>query len=132
MTPRRRRGGIVGFGFIAEKGHLPAYLRSDQLEIVSVADVCPARREAAAKALPGARIYESGEALVRDGQRELDFVDITTPPYAHATVARAALEAGLHVMCEKPLAITAEDARLTVEQADRSRRVLYPVGKSVV
>jgi predicted dehydrogenase len=127
MTPRRRRGGIVGFGFIAEKGHLPAYLRSDQLEIVTVADVCPARREAAARALPGARIYESAEALIRDGRSDLDFVDISTPPYAHASVARAALEAGLHVLCEKPLAITAEDARLIIEEADRSKRVLYPV-----
>ena len=91
MTPRRRRGGIVNFGFIAEKGHLPAYHRSEQLEIVAVADVCAARREAAARAIPGARIYESDEALIRDGRRDLDFVDITTPPYAHATVARAAL-----------------------------------------
>jgi predicted dehydrogenase len=127
MTPRRRRGAIVGFGFIAEKGHLPAYLASEQLDIVAVADICGARREAAARALPGVRTYESGEALLTSVGRDLDFIDVTTPPYVHASMARAALEIGLHVMCEKPLATTVEDARATIEQADRSKRVIFPV-----
>jgi predicted dehydrogenase len=126
MISRRRRGALVGFGFIAEKGHLPAYARSDQLEIVAVADLCEARRKAAAHALPGARIYESHEALIRD-MRDLDFVDVTTPPYAHASIARDALRSGLHVLCEKPLATRVEDARLTIQEAERSRRVLFPV-----
>lgn len=129
MTPRTRarRGAIVGFGFIAEKGHVPAYLKSsEQLEIVAVADLCAARREAAAKALPGVRVYESYQALLGD-MRDLDFVDITTPPYVHAEIARTALERGLHVLCEKPLATSVEDARLTIDQAERSRRVLFPV-----
>jgi predicted dehydrogenase len=124
---RRRRGAIVGFGFIAEKGHLPAYQSSEELEIVAVADVCAARCRAAAKALPGAHIYEThAELLAREGG-SLDFVDITTPPYVHASIARAALASGLHVMCEKPLATTALDARAAIEQADRSKRVLFPV-----
>lgn len=127
MSARRRRGAIVGFGFIAEKGHLPAYRRSDQLEIVAIADICAARREVAARALPGARIYESHEAFLGSEGGDLDFVDITTPPYAHASIARAALERGLHVMCEKPLATTVEDARSVVAQADRCKRVLFPV-----
>jgi predicted dehydrogenase len=127
MSPRRRRGGLVGFGFIAEKGHLPAYRHDGELEVVAVADICAARREAAARALPGARVYESHEALLAGEGRDLDFVDITTPPYAHATIVRAALERGLHVMCEKPLATTAEDARAAVEDAERSKRVLFPV-----
>jgi predicted dehydrogenase len=127
MSARKRRGAIVGFGFIAEKGHLPAYLRSDHLEIVAVSDICAARREAAARALPGARIYEDHNAFLGSAGRELDFIDITTPPYVHASIARAALESGLHVMCEKPLATTIDDARTTIEQADRSGRVIFPV-----
>src|SRR4051812_35404583 len=127
MTSRRRRGAIIGYGFIAEKGHLPAYATSDQLEIVAVADVCAARREAAAQALPGARIYESHTALLAHESRDLDFVDITTPPYVHATIACAALDSGLHVMCEKPLATTVEDVRAAIEHADRSKQVLFPV-----
>jgi predicted dehydrogenase len=127
MTARRRRGAIVGFGFIAEKGHLPAYAASEQLEIVAVTDICAARRQAAARAIPGVRVYESYAEFLTKEARELDFVDITTPPYAHASIARTALENGLHVVCEKPLATTVEDARLIIEQADRSKRVLFPV-----
>jgi predicted dehydrogenase len=56
----------------------------------------------------------------------LDFVDIATPPAAHATVARAALERGLHVLCEKPLATTIADARDMLDRARASRRVLFP------
>jgi predicted dehydrogenase len=127
VTARRRRGGLVGFGFIAEKGHLPAYATSEQLEIVAVVDVCSGRREAAAKALPGARVYESYASFLTSEAHDLDFVDITTPPYAHASITRAALESGLHVMCEKPLATTVEDVRLAIQQAERSERVLFPV-----
>jgi len=127
MSPRRRRGAIVGFGFIAEKGHVPAYAASEQLEIVAVADICPARREAAARALPGARIYESHTAFLAREGRDLDFIDITTPPYAHAEIACAALESGLHVLCEKPLATTASDARRVIAEAERNKRVLFPV-----
>ncbi len=99
----------------------------DQLEIVAVADICPARREAAARALPGARIYESHTAFLAKEGRDLDFIDITTPPYVHASIARAALESGLHVMCEKPLATSVLDARHIVDQAEHSKRVLFPV-----
>ncbi|MDB4934214.1 MAG: oxidoreductase [Labilithrix sp.] len=126
MTPRRRRGAIIGFGFIAEKGHLPAYARSDELEIVAVADLCAARRDVAAHAIPGARIYESYAGLLRDAG-DLDFVDVSTPPYVHAEIARAALQKGLHVLCEKPLATTVEDARVIIDEALRQGRVLFPV-----
>src|SRR5438874_2558362 len=110
----RRRGALVGYGFIAERGHVPAYRAASDLEIVAVADISGARREAAARALPGARIYSTHEELLAREASSLDFLDVTTPPYAHATVARAGLEAGLHVLCEKPLTTTAEDARRLV------------------
>jgi predicted dehydrogenase len=126
MSTRRRRGALVGYGFIAENGHLPAYAASDDFEIVAVADVCAARREAASKALPHARIYEDHRSLLALEAKGLDFLDVTTPPYAHATISREALESGLHVLCEKPLAITVADARAALEQAERSKRVLFP------
>jgi predicted dehydrogenase len=127
VSGRRRRGGLVGFGFIAERGHVPAYAASEDLEIVAVADVCAARREAAHRALPGARIYEDHRALLGSEGRALDFLDIATPPYAHASIACAALAAGLHVVCEKPLATSAEDARATLLAAERHERVLFSV-----
>jgi predicted dehydrogenase len=126
MTSSRRKGAIVGYGFIAESGHLPAYAAGGNLDIVAVADVCAARRAAAHEALPNARIYEDHGTLLEREAEVLDFVDVTTPPYVHAAVARAALEKGLHVLCEKPLATSVADARGLIAQAERSKRVLFP------
>jgi predicted dehydrogenase len=126
----RLRGALIGYGFIGSQGHIPAYLERQKttrdVEIVAVADICDARRNVAAKDLPGVRIYDSHKALLAAEGNRLDFVDICTPPCDHTAIARAAFERGLHVLCEKPLAITREDAAALVKQAMRSRRVLYP------
>jgi predicted dehydrogenase len=123
---RKLRGALVGYGFIAEKGHLPAYSLQNDLEIVAVADVCEARRDRAARALPRARIFSSHAALLSEMRGELDFVDICVPPSAHAEIALAALDAGLHVLCEKPLATTVPEARAMLSKAGESKRVLFP------
>ncbi|MGA7120671.1 MAG: Gfo/Idh/MocA family oxidoreductase [Polyangiaceae bacterium] len=126
--PRTLRGAIVGYGFISEHGHLPAYSRPGEtnFEIVAVADVCAARREKARAALPFARIYDSHLAMLDAERGRIDFVDVSTPPSDHARVTLAALARGLHVLCEKPLATTAEEARGMVAQARQTRRVLFP------
>ena len=121
-----RTGAIVGFGFIAENGHLPAYRQRNELQIVAVADVCAERRAAAARALPDARIYEDHRTLLAAEGSKLDFIDVTAPPYAHATIARAALQRGLHVLCEKPLATSGADARAMIADAKRAGRVIFP------
>jgi predicted dehydrogenase len=126
-TPQRAlRGAIVGYGFISEHGHLPAYQRSGDFEIVAVADTCATRREKARAALPNARIYDSHERMLENERGHIDFVDVTTPPSEHGPVARAALARGLHVLCEKPLATAAGDARAMVALARDVRRVLFP------
>jgi predicted dehydrogenase len=123
------RGAFIGFGFIAENGHAPEYLRREsrgEAEIVAVADLSRPRRDAAQIAFPHATVYADGlELLARHGS-ELDFVDIAVPPYAHAELACAALTQGLHVLCEKPLATTPQEARSMAKQALASRRVLFP------
>ncbi len=120
------RGALIGYGFIAESGHRPEYQRRAETEIRAVADVSPERRAAAARAFPGARMYRDHLTLLEHEASRLDFVDITAPPYAHAEIARAALLQGLHVLCEKPLAVSAEEARSMAEQAKSARRVLFP------
>jgi predicted dehydrogenase len=119
------KGAIVGFGFISAKGHLPAYQKRDDVEIVAFADVCPARLEAARAASPKARFYQTFEELLAS-ERELDFVDIATPPAFHAKIALAALARGLHVLCEKPLTTTVAEARSLVDGARAHRRVIFP------
>src|SRR5262249_14270289 len=69
--------------------------------IVAATDTSPARRDEARTRLPEARWHDSVGSLL--AERELDFVDICTPPSSHAALIEAALDRGLHVLCEKPL-----------------------------
>ena len=128
-TPLRAlRGAIVGYGFISERGHVPAYARPGEtaFEIAAVADTCAARRERARAALPNARVYDNHVAMLDAERGRIDFVDVTTPPCDHARIAQSALARGLHVLCEKPLATSAEEARGMVALARQTKRVLFP------
>lgn len=131
---QKLRGAVIGYGFISGKGHIPAYLerakgklpQDRDVEIVAIADICEARRAAAQEALPQARIYSSYEGLLAAESDNLDFVDISTPPCDHAAIAHAALDRGLHVLCEKPLTTTLEEAASLLEHARSAKRVLFP------
>lgn len=99
--PVVRQGAIIGFGNVAAQGHVPGWRDDPDFEIVAVADPDAARRGLAAELLPGVRTYGGSEELLR--HEHLDFVDIATPPAAHAPAIMAAANAGIHVLCEKPL-----------------------------
>lgn len=124
------KGAVIGYGFISGKGHIPSYLerarKSGDVQIVAIADINEARRAQARKALPEARIYNDYQSLLKAEAATLDFVDISTPPCDHAKIAHAALDAGLHVLCEKPLTTTLEEAKELLEHAVRAKRVLFP------
>lgn len=119
------RGAIVGFGVIASTGHVPAFLKMRDHTIVAVADPVEARREAARRALPGARVFASHEELLAAGL-DLDFVDIATPPCFHLEIARAAAERGLHVLCEKPITVSLDEARTMLLAAREHRVSIFP------
>ena len=130
MNKKNLRGAVIGYGFISATGHIPAYLNRSQalgdVEIVAVADICPLRRNLAQQALPGVEIYSDYRDLLAVEASRLDFVDISTPPCDHAAIAHAALTAGLHVLCEKPLTRTTEEARSLLDHAKRVERVVFP------
>jgi predicted dehydrogenase len=127
---RPLRGAIAGFGFISGQGHAPTYVKhmsnGRDVEIVAVADICEARRQAAHKVFPEARLYPDHQSLLAAEAGNLDFVDVTTPPAYHGEIAHAALDRGLHVLCEKPMATSTEEARSMLRHAVESRRVLFP------
>ena len=123
---KKLRGAIVGYGFIMDKGHAAGYRQRADIDVVAIADIAADRRAAAAAAWPEARLYADHEALLAAEAANLDFVDIATPPSDHAAVTHAALDAGLHVLCEKPLAATIEQARSMLRHAVRAQRVIYP------
>lgn len=123
---KKWRVAVVGYGFISGKGHVPAFLKRNDVEIVALADICEARRASAKKFLPDARVYESWQALLDAEVGKVDIVDIATPPCDHPEIAVAALEKGFHVLCEKPLAPTTEQAARMLRTAEKQQRVLFP------
>jgi predicted dehydrogenase len=129
-TTKKLRGALIGYGFIMERGHAAGYRERaktcDDVEIVAVADTSEERRELARRHFPGIRVYADHTSLLAAERVCLDYVDIAVPPSAHAEVAHAALSAGLHVLCEKPLAASIEEARGMLRHAAEAQRVLYP------
>jgi predicted dehydrogenase len=113
MTTRHGlTAGVVGTGFIGAV-HVDA-LRALGVEVAGVVGSSPER--ARAKGL--APVYESLEALLSD--ERVDVVHLATPNHLHFEQARAALEAGKHVVCEKPLAVSSEQSRELLGLAERS------------
>ena len=129
MAPRERLRGdvarpvlriaVVGTGFIGAV-HAHAARRAGA-RLVGVAASSPASADAAAARLGAERATDDAEALVT--APDVDVVHICTPNHLHAPLARAALDAGHHVVCEKPLATATADARALVAAADAAARV---------
>jgi scyllo-inositol 2-dehydrogenase (NADP+) len=119
------RGAIIGLGNIAIQGHVPAWRRRRDVEIVAATDARSVQRAELETHMPGARWYDSSDELLADAR--LDFVDISTPPSSHAPLARHALERGLHVLCEKPLVHSLDDLGALRGLAERTGRVLHTV-----
>ncbi len=124
------RGALIGFGFIGGQGHLPAYMererRCGDVRIEAVADSCAARRALARRLYPTLRVYDDYQSLLSAEAQRIDFVDICTPPCDHARIAHAAMDAGLHVLCEKPLTTSLHDAERLLAHAAAAQCVLFP------
>jgi len=103
------RGAVVGCGFFA-RNHLHAWrdLAPEGAALAAVCDADPARAEAAARAFGVPRAFHDLGDLLRETRP--DFVDLVTPPETHAALVRQAAAAGVHVICQKPLAPTWEAA----------------------
>jgi predicted dehydrogenase len=98
--------GIVGCGGIANQKHFPALaLLKEEAGIVSFCDIIEERAVQARKEFgaPGAKVSTDYKDLIGDGS--IDMVYVLTPNVSHSLITCAALEAGKHVMCEKPMAI---------------------------
>jgi predicted dehydrogenase len=118
------RIGIIGCGGIANGKHLPSLSKIEQVELVAFCDVLTNRAEKAANqyGTENAVVYQDYTKLLQDNS--IDVVHVLTPNISHAEISIAALEAGKHVMCEKPMAITSEEARQMAEVAKQSGKKL--------
>ena len=121
---RKYRIGIIGCSGIANGKHMPSLSKLPNVEMVAFCDITHERAIAAAEQ------YGTADAATYTDYRELladpsiDIVHVCTPNDSHADISIAALEAGKHVMCEKPMAKTAADAKRMVEAAKRTGKKL--------
>lgn len=120
MSNPTLRVGLIGCGGIAPT-HLSAYHQSGMAQVVAVADV-DANRAAALAQKADATAHENYLEMLE--KEQLDAVSVLTPPVLHREMTEAALSAGVHVFCEKPLATTSSDARAMAEAAKRIGRLL--------
>src|SRR4051812_27529397 len=103
------RIGVLGSGAWAEHAHLPGFKRDDRCTIAAIADPDMAKARSIAEKFGIPSVYASNdELLARD---DIDVVDVCTPSLTHFPLAWAALEAGKHVLCEKPVAEDYRDTR---------------------
>ena len=112
--------GLLGYGAIA-RGHAESVAATRGLELRAVCDISAERRDLAAREL-GVTTYAEMDDLVRDP--DVGLVVVGTPPSVHADPAVAALDAGKHVVCEKPFAITVDDADRMIDAAATHHRLL--------
>lgn len=106
--------GVIGCGKIAQVRHLPEYADNEEAQIDGVYDLNPERAKEIAEKY-GARSYSSYEELLENP--EIEAVSVCVANDAHAEITIAALKAGKHVLCEKPMAVTLDQCNAMVETA---------------
>ena len=124
-TSKKVRIAIIGTGWIAES-HIAALKKMEDVEIVALADLIPGKAETFAKkfGIEGAKFYLSDEELIAAEKDNLDCVSICTYNTQHAPCAIHALDAGLHVLLEKPFTVTLDEAIEVMKAEKRSGKIL--------
>lgn len=118
-TSSRLRAGFVGAGFMAEVHSRAA--RASGAEIAGIVSSSPASAARAKERLGVEQAYTSVRDLLQDDT--IDVIHVCTPNSTHHALAEAALKAGKHVVCEKPLATNVQDAAMLTELADTAGMV---------
>lgn len=115
------RVAMAGCGAITQRRHAPEYAANPDVEIAGFYDYDLTRAQQLA-ALYGGRAYPTYEEMVQD--ETIDAISICTPNSLHAEMGVAALKAGKHVLCEKPMAQSLEEAKMMLEAEKESGRIL--------
>lgn len=113
--------GIIGCGKIAQVRHIPEYLENKDARLAGFYDLNVDRAKELAKKYD-AKFYISYEELLAD--EEIEAVSVCAANSAHAEITIAALNAGKHVLCEKPMATTLEECEAMVEASRRNGKIL--------
>lgn len=126
-TSRRLKIGFIGTGWIAES-HVQSFKKMPDVDIVAGADLIPGKAEKFFQKweVPGVRCYPDHKSMI-DAEKDLDAVTICTYNATHAECAVYALEHGLHVLLEKPMTVTLDEA-VAIVRAEKKSGKLVSVG----
>lgn len=118
------RLGFIGCGGIANSKHFPGVAGIEGAEMVAFCDLIEERAQKAAKqyGTPDAKVYTDYRELLKDPT--IDAVHVLTPNVSHCEISCAAMEAGKHVLCEKPMAACEADAKKMLETRDKTGKML--------
>ncbi|MFD2613464.1 Gfo/Idh/MocA family protein [Paenibacillus gansuensis] len=118
------RVAIIGCGGIANGKHMPSLAKVKDAEMVAFCDIIPEKAEQAKEkyGTPEAKTYTDFKELLKDAS--IDVVHVCTPNDSHSFISIAAMEAGKHVLCEKPMAKTAAEAREMLAASKRTGKKL--------
>ena len=121
---RKIKVGIIGCGGICKGKHLPSITKIDFIEVVALCDIIKERALAMQDkfGLQDAKIYTDYKEMLKD--ESIEVVHVCTPNRSHSFISIDALEAGKHVMCEKPMAKTSAEAKAMCEAAKRTGKKL--------
>lgn len=116
------RIGIIGCGTITEKRHAPEYAANPNVQLTAWFDVVAERAQSYADKY-GGQIFDDWKGLIESGL--CDAVSVCTPNFTHGEITVYALEHGLHVLCEKPMATSLEQCVAMAEAAEKSGKLLF-------
>lgn len=114
--------GIIGCGQVSRVGHGPAIISDERACITAIADPDDENRAKFGRMFRVPAAYPEHREMLK--KEELDAVIIASPPWLHRDQLRDAIEAGVHILCEKPIATTLEDCEAMVEMAAGHPRVI--------
>ncbi len=121
MARKNVRIGLVGAGAAAQINHIPALKKAEGLELAAIVDRDPEKAQQVAQRFGIPVAFSRLDDLLAD--ESIDAVDLCTPNFLHQPMAVAALEAGKHVLCERPLARSAQEAVAMVKAAKKADRL---------
>jgi len=116
------RAAVIGCGAIAAQ-HLPFLSKSPLVELVAVCDSSPAAADFARQRFEAGQAFTDVPSMLQHAKPEV--VHVLTPPHTHGTLVKACLDAGAHVICEKPLAPTVGETAELLDHAEQRGRMLF-------
>ena len=124
LSEKKLRLGVIGCGGIANGKHMPAEKKNPRAEMVAFCDIIPERAEKAKKdfGTEDSAVYTDYRELLKD--KTIDAVLVLTHNKEHCLITIDALNAGKHVLCEKPMATSYEEAVKMIDAAKKNKKVL--------